>query len=86
MCYMWYAMDITIRNLDEEVYRSFRARAVMERRPVGQVLSDAMRAYLAWAPAIAKRGSMFDLQPFDFSPGNQNLSSEIDAIVYGAER
>ena len=30
MCYKWYKMDTTVRNLDPQAYRALRARAVLE--------------------------------------------------------
>jgi plasmid stability protein len=39
-------MDTTVRNLDEHAYRALRARAVLEGRTVGDLISEAMREYL----------------------------------------
>ena len=39
--------DLTaIRGLDKETYRRFKARAAVEGRNVGEVMTDAMREYL----------------------------------------
>lgn len=35
-----------VRNLDGETYKRFKAYAALEGRPIGHVLSDAMRAYM----------------------------------------
>jgi plasmid stability protein len=79
-------VDTTIRNLDPNAYRALRARAVMEGRTVGDVLSEAIRAYLA--RGMAKRGSatLRALRPEPYPEGNEGLSLEIDAIVYGIKR
>lgn len=77
-------MDTTIRNLDEQAYKALRARAVLEGRTVGEVINDAIRGYLA-RPTPGKR-SLRDLKPIRFPDGNENLSSEIDEIVYGVRR
>jgi hypothetical protein len=76
-------MDTTVRNLDEEAYRALRARAVVERRTVGDLMSEAIREYLARQPA--KRGvrSLRALHPERYPEGNERLSVEIDALVYG---
>ena len=54
LCYKYYwmdkTMDTTIRNLDEQAYRALRARAVLQGRNVGDLLNEAMRAYLARFP------------------------------------
>lgn len=77
-------MDTTVRNLDDQAYKELRARAVLEGRTVGEVISEAIRGYLA-RPTPGK-GSLRALKPIRFPPGNENLSSEIDQIVYGASR
>ena len=77
-------MDTTIRNLDDQAYKALRARAVLEGRTVGEVINEAIRGYLA-RPTPGK-GSLRALKPKRFPPGNENLSSEIDQIVYGASR
>jgi plasmid stability protein len=77
-------MDTTIRNLDEQAYKALRARAVLEGRTVGELVNEAIRGYLA-RPTPGKR-SFREAKPFDFPPGNENLSSEIDEILYGSGR
>lgn len=74
-------MDTTIRNLDERVYREAKAQAARTGRTIGEVVNEALRAYLGQPPATY---GWSDLQPLDFPPGNETLSEEIDAIVYGA--
>lgn len=77
-------MDTTIRNLDDQAYKALRARAVLEGRTVGEVINEAIRGYLA-RPTPGKR-TFREVQPILFPPGNENLSSEIDQIVYGVSR
>jgi hypothetical protein len=79
-------MDTTVRNLDEQTYRALRARAVLEGRTVGELINEAIRGYLG--RSVAKRGSasLRRLRPEPYPEGNERLSSEIDAIVYGTER
>jgi plasmid stability protein len=78
-------MDSTIRNLDADLYRKIRARAALTGMTVGEAVSEAMRAYLA-RPETSKSGSLRDLVPEPFPVGNERLSDEIDAVVYGADR
>jgi plasmid stability protein len=75
-------MDTTIRNLDEQAYRAARARAVLEGRTVGDVVNEALRLYLKRVSPTNKR-SLAELRPEPFPEGNENLSRNIDAIVYG---
>lgn len=79
-------MDTTVRNLDEQAYRALRARAVLEGRTVGELISEAIRAYLRHGPLKARAASLRDLRPEPFPEGNERLSSEIDAIVYNGRR
>lgn len=76
-------MDTTIRNLDEHAYRALRAQAALEGRTLGQLLNEAIRSYLARGSEKPRKTSLRDLQPEPYPDGNERLSSEIDAIVYG---
>ena len=77
-------MDTTIRNLDPKAYRALRARAALAGRTVGEVVSEAIRAYLARPDVGAKDGSLRDIVPEVYPEGTERLSEQIDAIVYGA--
>lgn len=76
-------MDTTIRNLDEDVYRRAKARAALEGKTIGQTVNEALRAYLARPTNLGPPMSLLDLAPVDIGEGSENLSQEIDAIVYG---
>lgn len=76
-------MDTTIRNLDERAYRELKAFAALQGRAIGEVISDAIRAYLRSAPAPQRDGTLADLEPERYAPGTERLSEEIDAVVYG---
>jgi hypothetical protein len=79
-------MDTTVRNLDEQAYRELRARAVREGRTVGELISEAIRSYLE-RPALRRgKTSLRALIPEPFPDGNEQLSSNIDEIVYGPRR
>ena len=79
-------MDTTVRNLDPQAYRALRARAVLEGRTVGDLISEAIRVYLARATPKRGVGTLRALRPEPFPDGNDALSLEIDAIVYGVRR
>jgi plasmid stability protein len=76
-------MDTTIRNLDEATYRTLKARAALAGKTVGEMVNEALRAYRARADSLPKTGSLVDLRPEAYPPGNERLSEEIDAVVYG---
>ncbi len=79
-------MDTTVRNLDEEAYRALRARAVLEGRTVGELISEAIRSYLRHDAVPRRKVSLRSLRSEPFPEGSEGLSSEIDSIVYGARR
>ena len=79
-------MDTTVRNLDEKAYRALRARAVLEGRTVGELISEAIRGYLGRRAVKRGTASLRALRPEAYPEGNEQLSSEIDTIVYGAQR
>ena len=76
-------MDALIQDLDADAYEALGARAVLEGRTVSDLLNDAIRAYVA-RPLPGTR-SLCALMPERFAPGNENLSSEIDEILYGSD-
>ena len=79
-------MDTTIRNLDDQVYRALRARAVLEGRTVGTLINEAIRSYLASVPVRQPTSSLAALQPEPYPEGSEHLSNQIDDIVYGERR
>jgi hypothetical protein len=76
-------MDTTIRNLDEQVYRELKALAARQRKTLGQALNEAIRAYLAGPGARRGTRGLEELRPQPYPGGNERLSEEIDAVVYG---
>ena len=82
MCYD-PRVDTTIRNLDENAYRELKARAALTGRTIGDVLSEAIRCYLARPAPSASNGGLRDLMPELYPEGTERLSEEIDAVVYG---
>lgn len=76
-------MDTTIRNLDEDAYRKLKARAALTGKTLGEAVNEAIRAYLAGPGSLERTGSLGELQPRPYPRGNERLSEEIDAVVYG---
>ncbi len=82
MCYT-VCMDTTIQNLDDDAYRELKARAAREGRTMGQMVNEAIRSYLARPESAGEEGSLLDITPEQWPVGNERVSEEIDAIVYG---
>lgn len=75
-------MDTTIRNIDDNAYRALKARAAIENRSIGDLVSDAINGYLLRALPEEKTVSILDWKPLDYGPGTDNLSERVDEIVY----
>jgi hypothetical protein len=78
-------MDTAIRNLDDQAYKELCARAALEGRTVGEIISEVIRGYLLRVAPDSKKRSLRALKPEPFPIGNENLSSEIDSLLYGIE-
>ena len=76
-------MDTTIRNLDPAAYRALKARAAVAGRTVGDVVNEAIAAWLRRPDPNRATASLFDLEPEDLGEGNERLSEEVDAVIYG---
>ncbi len=77
-------MDTTIRNIDKTAYRALKARAALAGKTMGEMVNEAIHAYLTRPDAHTKQGSLRDLRPESYPKGNERLSEKIDSIVYGA--
>lgn len=82
MCYIAH-MDTTIRNLDEQAYRRLKARAALEGKTMGQMVNEAIAAFLEHPQPTEKGRSLRELTPRRYPAGNERLSEEIDTVVYG---
>jgi|GEM_PF-893968 len=72
----------TIRNLDPQAFRELKARAVREGKTIGEAVNEAIRQYNLLGGV--RRKTLSELYPpFPFPPGNENLSLEIDEVLYG---
>lgn len=77
------AVDTTIRNLDEVLYRRLKARAALEGATVGEAMNEAMRRYLGPGGDVGGSISLGDLEPVSYGEDAARLSEEIDEIVFG---
>ena len=74
-------MQVTIKNVQEHVFRDFKAESVRECLKVGDTLTLAMKLWLEKSKKKPKL-SFLDLKPRDWGKGTEKLSEEIDRIVY----
>jgi hypothetical protein len=75
-------MNITIRGLQESVFRTFKAKAAQEGMRLGDALAMALER---WAEEESKGGrvKLKDLKPFNWGKGTERTSKEVDKIAYG---
>lgn len=84
---------IGVREVDEEVFRKFRAKTVEEKMKLGYALSLAMKLWIEKEKKKEENKEnelkgvkqLLKVKPFNFGPGTEKLSSEIDKILYGKE-
>ncbi len=78
-----HPMDITLRKIDGPLYRGLKARAALEGHTIGEVINEAIRAYLARIEPSREHRSLRDLQPESYPKGNERLSEKVDRLLYG---
>ncbi len=79
---------ISVRDVDEETFRKFRALAIAERKKLGDTLTTLMRKYVKYRNKgreehWKKVRALAEAKPLNFSPGNERLSEQVDEILYG---
>ena len=72
-------MDITIRNLNEEVYRELKAWAAIKGIKIGEAMNLAIRYWLN-ERELGKRNVV--PKPSDWGKGTEKLSEEINKYLY----
>ena len=76
--YMFYMVQVTIRDIDPAVFREFKADAVKRGMKIGSALTLAMEKFRA---DLGRKKARFSaLQPTHW--GSEKISEEIDAILY----
>jgi len=75
------SMNITIRGVDEKIFKEFKAEAAREGKKIGEAMNEAMRVWLM--RRRAKKLRLLDLKPSDWGEGTERLSVEINQIIYG---
>jgi hypothetical protein len=76
-------MNITVRDVDERIFREFKAEAVKEGMQLGKALTRAMRFWLDRKKEKRPKKSILDLKPFDWGEGSERSSIEVDQVLYG---
>ncbi|MBI1971931.1 MAG: hypothetical protein HYS53_01380 [Candidatus Aenigmarchaeota archaeon] len=82
---------IAIRDVDEEVFRRFRAKAVEDKINLGGAVTVAMRQWVEDnRPKKPVQRGVHKIKgrakPFNWGKGTENTSEEIDEILYGGKK
>lgn len=79
---MVISVNITVRGLDEAVFRRFKAKAVEEGMKLGEALTQAMEMWIK-QKSTGKKIRLLEIEPLDWGKGTEKISIEIDRILYG---
>ena len=76
-------IDMTIRNLDKDVVRNFKAEAVRENKTLGEAVVEALKLWPEHKGFFQKKKmKLSDSKPVDFGPGTEDLSERLDEVLY----
>jgi hypothetical protein len=77
---MYYMTQITVRDVDQEVFREFKADAARQGLTIGAALTVAMEKFRT---QLGKKRKFTSLKPISWGKGTEHLSEEIDEVIYG---
>lgn len=80
MFYMLNMSNITVRDVDEEVFREFKAETSKQGLKLGTALTLAMRRFKG---ELKTRRKLTDFKPTSWGEGTEHLSEQIDDILFG---
>ena len=75
--------QISVRDVNKEVFNEFKALTVKKRVKLGKALTIAMMELLNEEKEVPKK-SLLKMKSWDFGKGTENTSKEVDQILYGA--
>jgi len=78
-------VNITIRDLDEVVFKRFKAKAVEEGLKLGEALTHAMAMWVKQRK-VRRKTSLLELKPFNWGKDTEKVSLEIDQTLYQEKR
>ena len=72
-------MQLSVRDVNEQVFRAFKAKAVKSKLNVGQAITLAMKH---WLEEHAEKKSFLSFKPKSWGKGTEQTSQEIDKVLY----
>ncbi len=73
-------MTISVRNVDEELFKEFQIEAKRRNMITGEAMNEAIRS---WMRSKQKKPGMLAMKTWNFGAGTENLSQEVDEVLYG---
>lgn len=73
-------MQLSVRAVDERIFRRFKADAVQRGLPLGKALTVAMNQWIAEGRG---KKSILDFKPERWGKGSEHLSRDTDILLYG---
>jgi len=73
--------QVSIKDVEEQVFREFKAESVREGLKIGKSLTMAMRLWLETKDKKPKM-RILDFKPKGWGKGTEKTSEEIDKILY----
>ncbi len=74
-------MQLSVKDVQESVFREFRAESVREGLKVGEALTLAMKFWLD-QKGKKPRMDILGLKPSDWGKGTERTSENMDRILY----
>ena len=72
--------NITVRDVDDKVFREFKAAAAKQGLTIGQALTFAMLKYKS---ELKPKKKLTDYKSSSWGPETMYVSEQIDDIMYG---
>jgi len=76
-------LNITVRGVDDRVFRKFKAKAVEEDMKLGEALTQAMELWIRHVEERRLKARLLDIKPFSWGEGSEKTSTQLDEVLYG---
>ena len=74
---------MTVRNVDDEVLGTFKAKAAEHKMKMGRAITEAMQVWIRTKDKPKKGSRMFArAKPSDWGKNTEKTSTQIDDIMY----
>lgn len=78
-------MDVTIRNVDAETYRRFKAYAAARGQTLGDAFNEVVMRTAVAGIAWGQGKHLWEIEPVTVGKDTVHLSEHIDDILYGQD-